>query len=232
MLYYQKISRSKCFSKQELKDGLYTALDKIGSRKKVLAVPPDFTRFHSFAGVLTEFAYDYYKDKLTDILPALGTHFPMTKEEILKMFGNTPLSLFREHNWRKDLFTLGEVPSEYIYEISDGKVNYSWPAQVNNLLVKGNFDFILSIGQVVPHEVIGMANYNKNIFVGTGGAEGINKSHFLGAVFGMEKIMGRADNPVRKVLNYASDNFAKGLPVLYVQTVVGKDEYGNIGVKG
>ena len=88
------------------------------------------------------------------------------------------------------------------------------------LLVEGKFDLILSIGQVVPHEVIGMANYNKNIFVGTGGAEGINKSHFLGAVYGMERIMGRVDTPVRKVLNYASEHFAKDMPIVYVQTVV------------
>ncbi len=65
-----------------------------------------------------------------------------------------------------------------------------------------------------------MANYNKNIFVGTGGSEGINKSHFLGAAYGMENIMGRADTPVRRVLNYASDHFAKDLPIVYVQTVV------------
>ncbi len=85
---------------------------------------------------------------------------------------------------------------------------------------------------MVPHEVIGMANYNKNIFVGTGGPEGINKSHFLGAAYGMERIMGRADTPVRKVLNYASDHFASDLPIVYVLTVVGKDVNGKLGVHG
>jgi nickel-dependent lactate racemase len=111
-------------------------------------------------------------------------------------------------------------------------VEYSWPAQVNKLLVRGSHDLILSIGQVVPHEVIGMANYNKNIFVGTGGAEGINKSHFIGAAYGMERIMGRAVNPVRLVLNYASDHFAKDMPIIYVQTVVGKDKQGKLTVRG
>jgi hypothetical protein len=77
-----------------------------------------------------------------------------------------------------------------------------------------------------------MANYNKNIFVGAGGQEGINKSHFLGAVYGMERMMGRADTPVRKVLNYASDNFAKHLPIVYVLTVVGKDENNKLVVRG
>jgi nickel-dependent lactate racemase len=124
------------------------------------------------------------------------------------------------------------VPGTYLEEISGGKVHYSWPAQVNRLLTEGGHDLILSIGQVVPHEVIGMANYNKNIFVGTGGPEGINKSHFLGAAYGMEQIMGRADTPVRKVLNYAEEHFASHLPIVYVLTVVGKDSSGNLGVRG
>jgi nickel-dependent lactate racemase len=156
----------------------------------------------------------------------------MTNIEIKKMFEETPISLFREHNWRSDVTTLGEVPEEFIYEISEKRVKYNWPAQVNKLLINGKFDLILSIGQVVPHEVIGMANYNKNIFVGTGGADGINKSHFLGAAYGMERIMGRADNPVRVVLNYASDNFAKEIPIVYVQTVIGKDDSGNLVARG
>jgi nickel-dependent lactate racemase len=90
----------------------------------------------------------------------------------------------------------------------------------------------LSVGQVVPHEVIGMANHNKNIFVGTGGSEGINKSHFLGAAFGMERIMGRADTPVRKVLDYASENFGADLPIVYIQTVLSKDESGKLALRG
>jgi nickel-dependent lactate racemase len=128
--------------------------------------------------------------------------------------------------------TLGEVPAEFIREQSEGKLNYAWPAQVNRLISQGGFDLILSIGQVVPHEVIGMANYNKNILVGTGGREGINRSHYLGAVYGMERIMGRADNPVRRVLNYASDRFLKHLPIVYVQTVVGRAADGGLAVRG
>jgi nickel-dependent lactate racemase len=148
------------------------------------------------------------------------------------MFGEMPHSLFRVHDWREGLVTLGEVPEEYVREQSGGMVSYAWPAQVDRLLVEGGFDLILSVGQVVPHEVIGMANYNKNVFVGTGGVEGINKSHFLGAVYGMERIMGRADNPVRRVLNYASDHFAKHLPIVYIQTVVGKNAAGELAVRG
>lgn len=156
----------------------------------------------------------------------------MSEREIQTMFKNVPQDLFRVHNWRNDLITLGEVPGEFIKEVSEGKLNYSWTAQVNKLLVDGNYDLILSIGQVVPHEVVGMANHSKNIFIGTGGREGINKSHFLGAVYGMERMMGRADTPVRKVLNYASDSFARQLPIIYVLTVIGKNGNGKLVVRG
>lgn len=232
MLYYQRGSETDALSTEDLKEGLKIAFDKIGAKQKVLALPPDFTRFHSFAGELTQLSYKYYGDKLTDILPALGTHTGMTDEQIETMFSGVPKELFKVHDWRNDVVTLGEVPSEFVKEVSENRVDYPWPAQVNKLLVEGGHDLILSIGQVVPHEVIGMANYNKNIFVGTGGSEGINKSHFIGAAYGMERIMGRAVNPVREVLNYASDHFTKDLPIVYLQTVVGKDENGKLVVRG
>ncbi len=232
MLYFEWGNKDGAISNENLKKFLYSTLDDLGIKRKVLAIPPDFTRYHSFAGKITELSWTYYSDALKDILPALGTHSPMTSDQIRTMFGKTPADLFRSHNWRSDLYTLGEVPSEYIHEVSEGKLNYSWPAQVNKILVDGEYDLILSIGQVVPHEVIGMANHNKNIFVGTGGAEGINKSHFLGAVYGMERIMGRARSPVRDVLNYASRNFGQDLPIVYIQTVVGKDDAGQLCIKG
>jgi nickel-dependent lactate racemase len=228
MLFYERGSPSDELTIQDLKDGLYSALEKLGPRKKVLAIPPDITRFHSQAGRLTRMAWRYYGKSLTDILPAIGTHAPMTKEQIKRMFGDIDPGLFRTHNWRDGLVTLGQVPAEFVRKVSEGKVDYSWPAQVGNLLVEGKFDLVLSIGQVVPHEVVGMANYNKNILVGTGGCDGINKSHFLGAAYGMERIMGRADTPVRRVLNYASDNFAGHLPIVYVLTVVSTSPQGNI----
>jgi nickel-dependent lactate racemase len=219
-------------SAADLREGLYEAFRKLGERKKVLAIPPDFTRFPSRAGELTEMAWEYYGASLTDILPALGTHSPMQDAQISHMFGQTPRALFRDHDWRNDVVTLGYVPGDFVREVSEGAVDYPWPAQVNKLLVNGGFDLILSVGQVVPHEVVGMANYNKNIFVGTGGAEGINKSHFIGAAYGMEKMMGRADTPVRRIFNYASEHFAAHLPIVYVQTVVGVNRDGKLQTYG
>ncbi len=232
MVYYEKGSAELQLSADDLRKGLFEALNKLGNRKKVLAIPPDYTRFPSRAGELTEFAWEYYSEKLTDILPALGTHSPMTDKQIAHMFGKTPGSLFRIHDWRNDVITLGEVPGDFVKEVSDGAVDYAWPVQVNKLLIEDGFDLMLSIGQVVPHEVVGMANYNKNVFVGTGGAEGINKSHFIGAAYGMEKMMGRSDTPVRKIFNYASEKIASYLPLVYVQTVVGVDKDGRLQTRG
>ena len=232
MIYYSNGSTETNLSAEDLRKGLFEALEKMGEKRKVLAVPPDFTRFPSRAGELTEFAWEYYRERLTDVLPALGTHTPMTDEQISKMYGKTPRNLFRDHDWRNDVVTLGYVPAEYVKEVSEGAVDFSWPVQVNKLLQDGGHDLILSIGQVVPHEVVGIANYNKNIFVGTGGSEGINKSHFIGAAYGMEKMMGRAYTPVRKVFNYASEHLASHLPIVYVLTVVGLNKQGVLQTYG
>lgn len=233
MMYYEIGSPGHDLTANDLRNGLFRAFGQLKKINKVLAIPPDYTRLPSRAGELTEMTWQYYGDKLTDVLPALGTHTAMTPEQIAHMFGTLPASLIREHDWRHDVVTVGEVPAAFVKEISEGAVDFPWPAQVNRLLIEGNFDLILSIGQVVPHEVVGMANYNKNIFVGTGGVEGINKSHFIGAAYGMERMMGHADTPVRKVFNYASENFTRHLPILYVQTVVGLDKTdGKIKTRG
>ena len=231
-LYLSRGNENAKLPSGELKTALFEALEKLGMRRRVLAVPPDLTRLHSRAGELTRYALAFYGDRLKSILPALGTHEGMNSAQLTQMFGDVPQGLFRVHNWRKDVVTLGNVPGEFIYEESEHKLDYSWPAEVNRLVAEGDFDLVLSIGQVVPHEVIGMANYNKNILVGTGGPLGIGRSHYLGAVYGMERIMGRADNPVRRVLNYASDRFLKGIPIVYVLTVVGSDADGEPAVRG
>ncbi len=233
MLYYAKGSREGCITADQTRAILREVFDGMGPKKRVLAIPPDYTRLNSFAGPITEMVNDYFGDRLTDVMPALGTHSPMTEEQIQSMFGTVPPEKFRVHDWRNDVVTVGEVPAEYLAGISEGRVSYTWPAQVNKMLLDPSFDLILSIGQVVPHEVIGMANYTKNIFVGVGGSEGINKSHFLGASYGMERIMGRAESPVRDVLEYSRTHFIADLPIVYILTVRAKDEEtGELVTKG
>jgi len=232
MIFYQEGSGNKVIGNEELKTAVTEILEKIGSRKKVLIIPPDFTRFHSRAGDITSLIYEHYGKSISDILPALGTHMPMSDKEVSVMFQGVPRNLFRIHDWRNDIKTVGTVPGEFVSDLTEGRLSYSWPAQVNKLLVDGGHDLIISVGQVVPHEVAGMANYNKNIFIGTGGHEGINKSHFIGAVYGMERMMGKSDTPVRRLLNYASEKFISHLPLVFIHTVIGRDDTGNLVIRG
>ena len=233
MLYYSRGSKTDAITPDEVRAALRQVFDSMGPRRRVLAIPPDFTRFNSYAGPITEMVYDYFGAALTDIMPALGTHTAMTDEQIKTMFGHTPKELFRVHDWRNDVVTVGRVPASYIEEVSEGKLHYDWPAQVNKLLLDPSFDLILSIGQVVPHEVVGMANYTKNIFVGVGGSEGINKSHFIGSSYGMERLMGRPGGPVRQVFEYAREHFIPQLPIVYIQTVLAKNpDTGKMDLKG
>jgi nickel-dependent lactate racemase len=211
---------------QAVRASLFEALEALGARRRVLAIPPDGTRSRSRSELILRLLYEYYGEALVDVMPALGTHVPMTAAELDEYYPGVPHKLFREHDWRRDVVQVGEVPRSYVRELSEARLDFSWPAQLNRLIVDGRHDLIVSIGQVVPHEVAGMANHAKNLFVGTGGAEAIHRSHYLGAVYGMERIMGRTDTPVRALFDYASREFASTLPLLYVQTVVGRRDQG------
>jgi nickel-dependent lactate racemase len=204
--------------------------------RRLLLIPPDITRANSGAGTLTRLAVECARARRPRchiaILPALGTHAPMSAAERTALFGDLPADLFVTHNWRSGLAHLGDVPATFIRDVSRGQLDYSVSVEINALLRDGNFDLILSLGQVVPHEVIGMANGNKNILVGVGGKDTINKTHFLGAVCNMETILGRADNPVRAVFNYAEEHFFGDLPIVYVQTVMATAPDGTISMRG
>lgn len=218
---------------QQLVQDLLAQLRQRGPLKRVLLVPPDITRFYSGAGDLTVLLYEQLVGQAEiAILPALGTHEHMTPAELDRMFPGVPHQLFLPHDWRNGIVNLGEVPATYINQVSEGKLNFSANVQIDKLVVEQQWDAIISIGQLVPHEVIGIANHNKNIFVGIGGSDLINKSHWLGAVYGMERIMGRAKSPVRDVLNYASDHFAKHLPIVYLLTVRAKNTAGKLVTRG
>jgi nickel-dependent lactate racemase len=220
-------------------DALGRAVAATGSPARVLILPPDITRFHSRAGFLTDIACRELEGSAgkargsVTVMPALGTHMAMTGEELARMFPHTPPDKFRVHNWRDDVVELGRIEADWVERVTAGAVRYDWPVQVNRMLRDGGFSLIVSIGQVVPHEVIGMANHAKNIFVGTGGKEAIDKSHFAGAAYGMEKMMGRADTPVRALFDEGFRRFGGTLPpILWVLTVVGPRNGGSLAVRG
>lgn len=220
---------SLTISDNQLLDMIKKVLEKKGGNlRRVLLIPPDLTRANSYAGPITAMIYSLLSQKSEiDIIPALGTHVAMPEHELRTMFGNDiPLSCFKVHDWRNDIIKKGTISGKLLQEWSGGKVDYPVNVEVNKLLFEG-YDLILSIGQVVPHEVVGMANYTKNIVVGVGGADTINKSHFLGAVYNMERIMGRANSPVRKLFNYGVNEFLGDLPITYMLTVMARNEKTN-----
>ena len=180
-------------------------------------------------------------------------------------------SPFVVHDWRNDVVTIGYAPKEMVEKATHGMVSEKWPAQLNKLVWEKRIQredldndsssmdnddntetknqrrksnpnpLVISIGQVVPHEVTGMANYNKNLFVGCGGVDAINLSHFIGAVHGMEKLMGRGNNPLREILEYSSKTYLEeNLDLWYILTVMGpssssptsENESGGVELKG
>jgi len=217
MLYIE--NETGGLSPKEIKESLERSI-RGKDLKKVLLVPPDFTRMNSGAGMITAMYYELLQGVRVDILPALGTHAPMTREQQVAFFGeDIPEERFLVHDWRGHVSKIGEAPASFVREVSEGLMDEAMDVEVSNYLLDPSYDLILSIGQVVPHEVVGMANYTKNIVVGCGGSRFINRSHMLGAFYGMERIMGRDRTPVRRVFDYAQEHFISKLPVEYVLTV-------------
>ena len=207
-------------SREEIRAELLRSLEG-RTLRKVLILPPDFTRFHSNGGYITNV---YYHELLSrgcqvDIMPALGTHAPLTEEEMVAMYGDIPHDRFLVHRWREDVLRLGEVPGDYVSQLTEGLWSEPVDVEINRRLIEGGYDLILSVGQVVPHEVVGMANHAKNLFVGVGGSDMINKSHMIGAVYGMERMMGKDHTPVRAMFDYALERYLSELPIVFVLTV-------------
>ncbi len=224
--YFARGGVNDRLSTSEKQEALAQALKVIGRPlRKVLILPPDHTRLNSDAGELTRLLYELLAPMAeVDIMPTLGTHSAMTEAQLRMMFGaSIPLARFKAHDWRNGIQQVGEVSGKLIREWSGGLVDYDVRVEVNKLLFAG-YDLILSVGQIVPHEVAGMANYTKNIVVGAGGADMINKSHFLGAAYGMERMMGRIETPVRRLFNHAVETFLRHLPISFVLTVMEKDK--------
>jgi nickel-dependent lactate racemase len=233
MIYFSEGSGDLTLDSKRISELIDNMLEKLGNLSRVLILPPDFTRYHSYAGEITSMLYSKLKNtSYIEIMPTLGTHLPLSEEEIDIMFKGIPHEIFKRHDWKNDIVRIGTISSEIIKELTDGLVDFPLHCEINKTLVQGRWDQIISVGQLVPHELIGMANYNKNIFVGAGGKDIIDKTHFIGALYGTEKMMGHISSPVRKVLNYMSNNFTNHLPISYILTVRGIDNDNQIVTRG
>lgn len=216
------IKESGYLTEKELDSLLVKLAEKLKKYNNILIIPPDITRKHSGIGNITSKLYKMIKDYINniDIMPALGTHDEMKEQDLIEMFGNEiPLDRFIVHKWREDTIKVGEISETLIRELSNDKMTDAIPVKINKIIFDDKYDIILSIGQVIPHGVVGMANYTKNIVVGCGGEEIINKSHFLGALTGIEKVLGKGNTSVRKLYDHCQKKYLSDAPILYMLTV-------------
>ncbi|MCA9268868.1 MAG: DUF2088 domain-containing protein [Planctomycetales bacterium] len=197
--------------------------------RRVLLLPPDITRMHSGAGWITEYVYNALAGEAeVHVIPTLGQHEPHTREQNRQMFGTIPHERIHPHDWRAGSVQIGEVPASYVREVSGGLVDWSIPVVLNKMLIEEPWDLIVNIGHVVPHEVLGFANHNKNYFIGLGGKDMICAAHMMAATCGIENNLGCLTTPVRQCFNKAEEDYLGRLPDCYVQVVLARNAAGRL----
>lgn len=229
---------SASLSREQIQALCVKTLDEARSRlkvdfRRVLLLPPDLTRAHSGAGIITEMLYKLLpKSCDTHVIPTLGQHVPHTPAENRWMFGDIPNERIHAHDWRNGVTRVGIVPASVVKEYTEGKVDWAIPIDLNTMLMKEEWDLIINIGHVVPHEVLGFANHNKNYFIGVAGKETICTSHMASATWGIENNLGNLITPTRAIFNWAEDKFLGHLPDCYVQIVMNRDAQNKLVTSG
>jgi nickel-dependent lactate racemase len=225
---------STSISRERMQDLMRQTVDQARKRicakpKRVLLLPPDITRMHSGSGWLTEMLYDLLCEEAeVHVIPTLGQHVPHTAAENRQMFGSIPNERIHAHDWRDGCVEVGSIPGRYLDEVSEGAADWDIPLTLNRMLMEEKWDLIINIGHVVPHEVLGFANHNKNYFIGLGGKDLICTSHMAAACCGIENNLGNLVTPVRACFNRAEDEYLGHLPDLYVQVVMGRNQQGEL----
>lgn len=189
--------------------------------RRVLLLPPDLTRAHSGAGKITETLYMALADHCdVHVIPTLGQHVPHTAEQNRWMFGKIPNNRIHIHDWLGGVTRIGTIPSQLVEQSTGGVANWDIPVDLNTSLMRESWDLIVNIGHVVPHEVLGFANHNKNYFIGLGGKETICTSHMAAAIYGIENNLGELITPLRSCFNWAETEFLGHLADVYFQVVM------------
>src|SRR5688572_3491651 len=189
--------------------------------KRVLLLPPDLTRAHSGAGWITETLYKLLPRSCdTHVIPTLGQHVPHTEAENKWMFGSIPHARIHPHDWRGGVTRVGVIPADVVKQQTGGVADWEFPIDLNSMLMDQKWDLIVNVGHVVPHEVLGFANHNKNYFIGLGGKDLICASHLASASYGIENNLGRLVTPTRACFNWAEEKFLGRLPDVYLKVVM------------
>ncbi|MDQ7993843.1 MAG: lactate racemase domain-containing protein [Propionicimonas sp.] len=198
--------------------------------RRVLLLPPDITRAHAGVGWMTEYLYHHLTAAGAEVhvIPTLGQHVPHTVADNEWMFGSIPQDRIHAHDWKGGVTHVGTVPAGFVREATGGLIDWEIPIDLNTMTVTQPWDLIVNIGHVVPHEVLGFANHNKNYFIGLGGKRTLGASHLASATYGIENNLGNLLTPVRRCFNYAEDEFLGDLPDVYIQVVMNYDPAGKL----
>jgi lactate racemase len=203
------------------------ALEHIQPGERVLAIIPDKTRddnTHQLFPIADEFLSKRGVASF-DVLVAQGTHPPMSEAQKLSKIGLTSFtgSLF-DHRWNDpdELITLGELSAETVRQLTNGLIDRAIPVTINKLLAPGIYDTVLVFGATVPHEVAGFAGGAKYFFPGVAGPELTHTTHWLGALAGIENIIGQIETPTRHLIEAATDLIAAR--IISLNTVISRRE--------
>jgi nickel-dependent lactate racemase len=200
--------------------------------RRVLLLPPDLTRAHSGAGRITEMLYEGLAGCEVAVIPTLGQHQPHTEKENRWMFGAIPNRIIYPHDWREGCTRVGTIPAAMVAETTGGAADWEIPLDLNTKLVSEPWDLVINVGHVVPHEVLGFANHNKNYFIGLGGKATICASHIAAAVYGIENNLGTLVTPLRACYNWAEQKYLGHLPDVYLQIVMRRDHEEKLVTSG
>ena len=220
-----ELLRSEGLDVSTLSEIVHTALDVVQPGERVLAIIPDKTRddnTHVLFPIATEFLTQRGVASF-DALVAQGTHPPMSETQKLSKIGAGSFGgqLF-DHRWNEpdELITLGELSAETVRQLTNGLIETAVPVSLNKLLATGIYDTILVFGATVPHEVAGFAGGAKYFFPGVAGPELTHTTHWLGALAGIENIIGRVDTPTRRLIEAATDLIAAR--IISLNTVISR----------
>jgi nickel-dependent lactate racemase len=200
--------------------------------RRVLLLPPDLTRAHSGVGRITELLYNALPDAHVEVIPTLGQHVPHTEAENKWMFGTIPHARIFPHDWRNGVTQVGTIPASLVKETTGGAADWEIPVDLNSKLIDEQWDLIVNLGHVVPHEVLGFANHNKNYYIGLGGKRTIGASHIAAAVYGIENNLGCLVTPLRACYNWSEEEHLSRLPDVYLQIVMRRDEQNHLVTSG
>ena len=206
---------------------VHQALDVIQPGERVLAIIPDKTRddnTHQLFPIAAEFLSKRGVASF-DALVAQGTHPPMSQAQKLAKIGDADFNgLLFDHRWDEpeELITLGELSGETVRELTGGLIEQAVPVSINKLLAPGVYDTVLVIGATVPHEVAGFAGGAKYFFPGVAGPELTHTTHWLGALTGIENVIGRVETPTRRLIEAAAELITAR--IISLNTVVSRND--------